>query len=347
MGDVARAIKNKMKTKLRALLAFTLYYSGLEHLLSKLISPKGSFIFMYHSVGNADFIPKEANFTLKPNKFEAQIRYLTKRFKILPLADLVKNIENGNGQSGRYAAVTFDDGYKDNFRIAWPILSRYGVPATIFLTTKYIDEGDWIDLNKLYFRLWQTKTKEISFSLGEPAEIVSYPLHTKRQRETAVLKIRSTLKSLSHKERRELLTEITKSLGNSGSPPSGCLDMLSWEEVREMRHKGITFGAHGVTHAILSKLSSQEVRQEIRESKQRIETMAGQPVDFFAYPNGHWEDFNDAIIEMLKEEGYRGACTTVAGSVKGASDPYQLRRIGTGKNVYRLALDLLISSLQD
>jgi peptidoglycan/xylan/chitin deacetylase (PgdA/CDA1 family) len=103
---------------------------------------------------------------------------------------------------------------------------------------------------------------------------------------------------------------------------------LTWEQIREMKARGIDFGGHTVTHPFLSKLTAAEAGWEISECKRRIEEELQQPVEHFAYPNGREEDFASFNKELLRAAGYRAAATTIWGVNYRSTDRMELRRGG-------------------
>ena len=103
--------------------------------------------------------------------------------------------------------------------------------------------------------------------------------------------------------------------------------MLTWEQVEIMSRNGISFGAHTVSHPILSRIPIHQAQEEILKSKEDIEINIQKPVPAFAYPNGKEADFNKDICNLLKELGYTFACTTMMGTINQHTDPYLLHRI--------------------
>ena len=139
-------------------------------------------ILTYHRIG-----PDNNNWLLPPTNmsdFENQIKYLTKTHKIMPLNELAKAILEEKSLDGKIAVVTFDDGYKDSYQYAFPILKKYNIPATIFLVTGHIDTGNMFWYDKLRYAIWNTKIKRLKLDgFGD------YPLNSFNNRLQSIHRI--------------------------------------------------------------------------------------------------------------------------------------------------------------
>ena len=116
--------------------------------------------------------------------------------------------------------------------------------------------------------------------------------------------------------------------------------MLSWEEAREMKEKGISFGAHTLSHPVLSRMPFREAETEILDSKRMIEDKLGIHVKHFAVPNGREEDFSEPLRTLCRNGFFESVATTNWGAVEPGCDPYRLPRICPPESVAVFALDL-------
>jgi len=183
--------------------------------------------------------------TVEPERFRAQISFLLERgWTAVPLRQRMPP---------RTFAITFDDGFYDNYRWALPVLEDLRVPATIFLAAGYVGTRDLL------------------------------PRY-----------------SIPDEDR-----------------------FLSWEEVREMAQRGVSFGAHGLRHERLSLLPDDDVRRIVTESRSIIQEHTRRSVEFFCYPYG---DFTEAVIACVRDAGYSGAVVTPTRRV--TEGPYTLVRVG-------------------
>jgi peptidoglycan/xylan/chitin deacetylase (PgdA/CDA1 family) len=269
--------------------------------------------------------------------FEVHMKYLSRHYKVVSLGDLRRHLEAGDSTE-MVVAVTFDDGYRDNYECAFPILERYNIPATIFLTTGVLDSGDPLWFEQLAEAIKKTSQEYIDLEIDIPRR---YWMRNEAERVKSNGRIFGLLRAFNDTDRRTWLTEI---LGRLGAPADSERrgKMLTWDQVRLMNRRGIDFGGHTVTHPFLSKLAPRQAEWEVSECKRRIEEETRNPVQFFAYPNGREEDFAASNKELLRSAGYLGAVTTIWGMNDRSTDPMELRRGGPWENspdLFALKLD--------
>lgn len=260
-------------------------------------------------------------------EFEKQIEYLNKNYTIMPLEILLKTIESeeirktGNNQ---IAAITFDDGYKDNYENAFPILKKYQIPATIFLTSGLIGKDELFWWDKMGYYIYHSKFDKVEFeNMGE------FHLTTEKERLRCINVLGEKLKQLPKDAVSDIMKEIEYKTDVKIPRGLGKEMILSWEEVREMQNWGISIGAHTVTHQVLSKLSNAAAAFEIWEGKEEIEKYLGIPINMFAYPNGGITDYSKETQEIVRNAGYKYALTTNQGFLNRIEmkNPFELKRI--------------------
>jgi peptidoglycan/xylan/chitin deacetylase (PgdA/CDA1 family) len=277
-------------------------------------------ILYYHRVNNEndpffDAMPVEV--------FESQVRYLARHYRVVSLAEIVRHLQEGASAEG-LVGITFDDGYRDNYENAFPILKRYNVPATIFLTTGSLDSGEPLWFEQLAEAIKKSSREYIDVD-GDPSRRLW--LRTPAERLDSNSKLFTNLRQLHNTDRLELLAQLLRQLGAPKSFERRN-KMLTWDQVREMNRHGIDFGGHTVTHPFLSRLTPPEAAWEAQECKRRIEAELQRSVEHFAYPNGRTEDLGPANREVLRAAGYRAAVTTIWGINSPLTDPMELRRGG-------------------
>jgi peptidoglycan/xylan/chitin deacetylase (PgdA/CDA1 family) len=276
-------------------------------------------ILAYHRVNDENdlFFPG-----LPTSQFARQMEVLAERFTLCSVDRLLQGIHSGDLPE-HAVAVTFDDGYRDNYANAFPILKRYSVPATIFLTTGVIGCRKTLWHDRVFAILRQTRVPELS-SFGPENTLSFRSLADKLQSQRQILKY---LWSLDAEARDLAIAELCHRLDVHDT--EGDALMLSWEEVSEMSRDGIQFGAHTVNHPVLARLRPEEARQEIFGSKRAIETVLNTAVTSFAYPIGRSVDFTATTKTMVQEAGFSCGLTMIFGNNPPGTDLYEIRRISS------------------
>jgi peptidoglycan/xylan/chitin deacetylase (PgdA/CDA1 family) len=290
-------------------------------------------IIAYHRVS-----PNNDNWSLKPirpDNFEKQIVYFRRNYEILSLENLSTLIKEGKRLPEKGITITFDDGYRDNYIYAYPILKRYQIPATIFLTTGHISSDKLFWWDKIGYIVNHTRMRRLCLNdLGD----FPLPLGSK---DLVVSKITEKLKRISEDRKTYLIEQLTKI--SKVDIPSGLAKefILSWNDIKEMTKNGINFGAHTVNHPILANLPIQQAQWEIIESKKNIEEELCKEIDTFSYPNGSYLDFNSEIIDFIKENKF--ICSVSISPQKLVSlndDLFALGRILANEDFNRLKMEL-------
>ncbi len=306
------------------------FYSGLIPLLvswSRLQGQGKVIILAYHRIceGRAAGLFFEDVVSASPAGFERQVKYLVENYNVISFDAFIEGVKGEKTLSKNSVIITFDDGYKDNYLNAYPILKKYNVPATIFLSTHHVDSAVPFWWDEVAYLISKTRRRQLSLSrLGE------YGVENPSQKRKAINAIAGKLKELDEGQKRSAMSELATQAAVSVEEQTTKDAHLSWDEVREMSRNGISFGAHTVTHPILTKVPYEQARYEVAESVSRIQEEIEQAVRFFAYPNGAIGDFNEITRSILMENGIKAATTLVYGinnPGSGDVDLYALKRI--------------------
>jgi peptidoglycan/xylan/chitin deacetylase (PgdA/CDA1 family) len=260
-------------------------------------------------------------------EIERQLRYLATAFVIVPLAELLQCVAQPNRSLGRKLALTFDDGFRNNVTVLYPLLAKLGIPATFFICPSLIDRGGW---------LWNHDMRQRLYTLGWPARRT---LAAKvGARSAAVEDLVEWMKTLDLASR--LRVERRVRAATHGYAPSTIEreehDLASWEELRTLDPRLVAIGSHTLTHPILTTLSEREAEVEICESRRLIEKRLGRACEFFCYPNG---DISRFALECVRRH-YRAALTVTADWVKPSCDPHLVPRFHAPRGVLRLAWNI-------
>jgi peptidoglycan/xylan/chitin deacetylase (PgdA/CDA1 family) len=217
----------------------------------------------------------------------------------------------------------------DNYTLAYPVLKKHGVPATLYLTTSLIGTPDSIWTEQIGLAFLQTPKDHFDFSTLFGDKIV--PSRTKEEREQANSKVSEALKLRPDDERRELIQKLFEKLevNEKFGRHFGGRMMLNWDEVQEMRKDGITIGSHSHTHPILSRMSSEKAKDEILNSKKVVEKNVDIKVKHFSFPNGREEDFSEELRDYCREIGFESICSVIYGANDASKkNQFALKRVG-------------------
>jgi peptidoglycan/xylan/chitin deacetylase (PgdA/CDA1 family)/CelD/BcsL family acetyltransferase involved in cellulose biosynthesis len=274
-------------------------------------------ILYYHRVNDErdPFFP-----AISTKLFEQEMQFVARHYQVVCLGELLERLEGGSPEP--VVAITFDDGYQDNYHNAFPILQRYGLPATIFLATGTMDSSEPLWFEQLAQALKTTAREFVDLEIDLPRRFWT---RTPEERLKSNGQIFASLRRLPESQRRQWLAQILRQLAapdDSGRRGK----MLTWQQIRLMKEHGIHFGGHTVSHPFLSRLTEEQGMWEVSECKRRIEEEIQAAVDYFAYPNGREEDFTDWNKAVLRNAGYRAALTTIWGMNYQSTDRMELRR---------------------
>jgi peptidoglycan/xylan/chitin deacetylase (PgdA/CDA1 family) len=268
--------------------------------------------------------------------FEQQMKYLAGQCHVLRLDEAVNRMKECDLPDNA-VAITFDDGYRDNYTHAFPILKSLELPATIFLATSALEGGEVLWHDRVFSAFRETRVETLP-KFGEIP--TSLPCRSPVERLHAQGEVLKFLRRCDSDEIWEWVQTLENMLSVTYRRPASEL-MLNWEEIRIMAKAGIQFGAHTVSHPILSRLTVERARDEIVGSKLAIEKHLDREVFAFAYPNGTSADYSAATKALAKDAGYLCALTTEFGSNDADSDRYELRRATPwGGNLHSFALRL-------
>lgn len=310
-------------------------------LLTSIASPGGGrgrlTIVMYHRV--VEQLDPLSSYTPTAEVFDCHMRTLANGFTVLPLSEAIERLGKDT-LPRRAACITFDDGYRDNYIVAAPVLKRYDLPATIFVATGFLDGG----------RMWNDSVIEaVRRASGSSIDATaiglgSYPIGDNSQRVTAINALLDELKYLPFVTRAEKVKNLCSLIG--ATLPIDL--MLSAEQVRAARHANIEIGGHTVNHPILTQIDDRQARSEIADCKTHLEEILREKITLFAYPNGRPnQDYSLHHATMVKDAGFVAAVSTASGAATAKSDIFQLPRYAPwDKRKSKLQLRLLQNLLR-
>lgn len=291
-------------------------------------------VLMYHRVVEAEpYVDGgSAEATRAVARFEAQMRFLAERMTPVPLDAIGQALAQGRPLPARAVAVTFDDGYEDNYRHAFPILRRLGIPATIFLTTARIGTRHvfWWDGVRSVIRETEAPEADLRAVAGGrwlPGQARTvFRLDGPKSREAASAEIVALLRRVREGRVAAIVDALREELRVAPAEIKGPA-MLSWEQVAEMHRAGVQFGAHTATHPNLAHLEPAVARREAWDSKHAIEARLRTRVTAFAYPFGQPTDFDPSAEHLVRTLGFETIWTASPGAIRAGMDRGRLPRV--------------------
>jgi peptidoglycan/xylan/chitin deacetylase (PgdA/CDA1 family) len=276
---------------------------------------------MYHRI--ADEGPDPHRLQVSPEHFAGQLDMLRDRVEVVPLSAVMTptNVPR--------AAITFDDGYRDNLLSAKPLLVERSLPATVFVTSGLVGnaEGFWTDRLAALFLGDELPVAHLDVELAGTRLLID--VHTGRARERAYRFVHRHLHPLPPGTIDAALLALSSAAGTHRAVAPSALP-VDLDQLRDLaRGDTIAIGAHSVTHARLASLAPADQRYEIAESGHRLEEILGQPVPTFAYPYGTVETIDESSVAIAAEH-YELAVTTVPAPVVTATDRSRIPRFNVG-----------------
>jgi peptidoglycan/xylan/chitin deacetylase (PgdA/CDA1 family) len=237
-------------------------------------------------------------------------------YPLVPLEELLASLSGQAPPVHGAIAFTVDDGYEDQATRLAPIFADFDCPATIFVSTGFLDGQLWFWWDRVEFVFRQTKVERLELSLG--GETRGYELGDAESRSQAQRDVTARLKRLPADDLDPSIAQLAKLGGVSvpDEPPEEYRPM-SWDQLRACESTGIRFGPHTVTHPILSQTSDARSEHELSESWERLRTEANHPSPIFCYPNGQEGDFGEREFATLERLGLQGAVVGSAGYASG------------------------------
>lgn len=321
------------------LLAHVLRYSGAQRVLHAAGTWRGLIVLNYHRVGDpAGSLLDHGVWSASAAAFDDQLSRLARSCDVIGLKDLDRAVLD---RRGRYALITFDDGYRDNYQIAFPLLRRHRLPAVFCLTTGFLDDRRVAWWDEIAWMIRTSRAQRLPPNRWTGGALALDDPH----RPAAIATLLALFKRLPWSETEPLLEFLAEATGSGRCP----IDVegptwMTWEMVREMRQAGMDIAGHTVTHPILSRLLPEEQACEASQCKARIEAELGEPIEAFSYPVGAPDCFDAVTRQCLERAGYRWAFSFSGGyAVAGQIDPFNLPRVAVSPGLSTARLDALLT----
>ena len=297
------------------------FFNVLSYLSKNLGKDNEFYILYYHRILDLqqEFEYDRDVVSICPEIFDKQLKFLADNFHIVSFYELVDILQKSESLPSNSLVITFDDVYKDFFETAYPLLTKYGLPSTLFLTTDYIDNIRMSWWDKVAYLINNTKKSTLNINdFGR--------FHIKDKSKYKIIGVLiKRLKNMDEINKNIVIHNLKSQLDVDIDEKKISTNLfLHWKDIRKMCNNGVELGAHTVTHPILTKIPIERAREEIINSKMKIEKETGESISIFSYPNGRAQDFNDEIIKILVDEGFKAAVTTIYGSNNPKADSFDI-----------------------
>ncbi|HEY9160787.1 MAG TPA: polysaccharide deacetylase family protein [Desulfomonilia bacterium] len=299
-----------------------LYYTGI-------LNGRQSVILCYHRVlpaGSDELKFIQPGMFVTTETFEKHMQYIKKNYKIIPLEQLMENprVENT-------CIITFDDGWYDNYKYAFPILKKYSIPATIFLATNLIGTNTWAWPDRISYYINSAPMEHVEDIINMiHSQVQIMPdryikgLSSRGNRSALADELIGYLKMMTEGERISLMALIDNLMKELLTDLNRQRPWMTWPEIIEMSLGNVSFGAHSHNHVILTQTNIMDATREITDSRNTLEDKLGKPVATFSYPNGN---YNNELMQIIDNLGFKLAVTTKPGMLDESENLLALRRI--------------------
>jgi peptidoglycan/xylan/chitin deacetylase (PgdA/CDA1 family) len=332
---------DRLRYAFKNIVAHGLYYLGVLQLLQAVTLRKKAVVLMYHRVLTADESRQTAShpaLIVERDTFERQMTLLKRRFAVLSIDEFAERLQQDRPLPPSACVVTFDDGWKDNFSNALPILRAHNLPSLVFLPFDYIGNGClfWQEtLVHLLIRVVNETRRDPSRrdefkALLDDVGLAWLLESEQRDLRLPIIEAVSAQKQLGRERIDALAGTLATKLGVRLDQLSTVDGFIDWSQVEEMRRHGVSFGGHGVKHHLLTMVSGACADDEIRGSKEALERSLKPTVATFSYPNGY---HTSEIAAKVKEVGYALAFVAQGGPVERGDDRWTLKRVNIHQTV--------------
>jgi peptidoglycan/xylan/chitin deacetylase (PgdA/CDA1 family) len=313
----------------RELLARGLFWSGATFLLGQLPERDLLLVLNYHRIGNPDDDPFDPGvFSATGDQLSEQVSYLKRHVSLVTIQEALDFVDGTIKEKTRRcrALITFDDGYLDNYEVAFPILRSHGVQGVFFLATSMVGSCyvPWWD--RIAYLMKTARQRR--FSLRYPADVAVDVDENGLAK--SLRQVLSLYKRPDNTDPVRFIRELAEE-AKGQDPPGTLRRFINWDEAREMIGGGMAIGSHTHSHQVLSQLGPDQQRQELAQSRAVLREELGIEADALAYPLGHTTSFSEQTQQLASQTGYRAAFSFHGGTnLPGMTRRYDVKRVGVG-----------------
>jgi peptidoglycan/xylan/chitin deacetylase (PgdA/CDA1 family) len=307
---------------------------GLRELLARVPAWHGALVLNYHRIGNAGAQPWDRTlFSATAERLDAQLAVLAREADVVGPADLPSLVAAGRG---RHVLLTFDDGYRDNHELAFPLLRRHGLTATFFLATGFIDAPHAAWWDEIAWMARRATSAQVPagewLSTPVPLAPAAEGAAADATRDAAAAALVRVYKALPAARADAYLDFLAEATGTGRCDADAVAEMwMTWEMARELRDGGMTIGGHTVTHPLLARVPVERQEEEVAGCKRRLGDELDDPMRWFSYPVGSPDAFTATTQEILRRNDVELAFSFHGGWVGGTVlDAFDVPRVHVG-----------------
>ena len=292
--------------------------SGLSKLGRAFRSHDGCLIFYGHRVADDDEGYMQG---LSPTWLDDQLAYIARHYEVISLRQLVDCLVRDRTPPRKSAVITFDDGFRDNYEVAFPLFQKYGVSASIFVVTGSLTHGQLPWSQRLGYMFQNTPVS--SLSCIETADDAMF-LRSSQERTEAYKYVKRPISKMCREEREKAIERIAGLL--QVEPPMN--RMMTWDHAREMLAGGVEIGAHTYSHPLLAEISFEEAKWEMQKSLFDVKEKLSVENPAFCFPAG---SCNENLINLVPKLGFSSVFVpnqAIRLNLPGAVTPFSLSRRG-------------------
>ncbi|MGQ7274713.1 polysaccharide deacetylase family protein [Marinobacter sp. V034] len=275
-------------------------------------------ILMYHR-----FSKEPRPGFVSEKSFRKQLIYINKYYRPTNLNELSHLLFEGKRVPENTLVITVDDGYRDFHDVAWPLLEEYNIPATLFVTTGFVEGDLWLWPDQVTWLCKNAPNHDIVFET-RGLYVSSEDVH--RDYAGVWKRLIGHLLSIPDPEKHNFIRSLA-SAWKLVLPRQAPVEFqaCSWAQLGQMEASGIEIGGHTITHPSLGRVDSVQASHEIVGCRDALDEKLGSRARPFCYPNGEPSDFNPALKAVVEQAGFTCAVTAFADSLE-MQDRYALRR---------------------
>lgn len=330
-----KVLIDKLKSLIRTSVGLGLYGSSLYRWRhrGKVI------VLMYHRILTKEEVSRQSvqpGMYVLNTVFAQHMTFLKDNFTVLSFHELLALWQGGIwNEQARYCVVTFDDGWLDNYRHAYPVLKRLSLPATIFLPTDYVGSDEWFWPDQLSVLLKEVVDRPLKIEAKQLEHLISPFLNGDGQLVKALARGEQVTDQIIERCKHMPIEQIRKFIETLASEVGVLLPkdrvIVNWDEAREMSRNGISFGSHSCSHRILTTIAHEDVSDELARSKQVLLAQGVNFVPVFCYPNGNSDPHIQSRVQTC---GYEAAVTVQMGVEGGRpGNQFAIKRVGIHNDV--------------